>query len=569
VGSRWIANCLAIVWVACLAGLFVSACQGLGSSGDAGSDGLADGQVDGTSDGDASEGDGLGDDGASGPWRSALYPEDWTPELTDAEGRFLHDFSYAGYHLGEEEPPSLPPGIEISVADEGADASGETDSTAAFQAAMDAVGLAGGGRVFVPAGLYRVDGLLVVSHSGVVVKGEGAEVSRVFFTRDGDMTGRASLSFRGASSVDLELPLIEDAEPRAFELLVSEASGLAVDDDVEVGALISDEFVAEHGMTGVWQTSVGQWRAFFRRRVAAVDCGAESCSVRLNVPLRYPLKTRDAASLRRVTGLLAEVGVEDLGLSNAVSQDGAFACDRAHVLGLIQVKDAWMRRVASFASPVAEGNFHLQSGGVLVQQSKRVSLTDSVFELAQNRNGGGNGYLFEIMQSSEVLVRDCRGLFGRHNFIQNWDFGTSGCVFLRVLSQGGVVVTPYGSLTGLCEYHHSLAMANLVDSVQSDDGWGAVNRRQESSGAGHTATQNVFWNIQGGLLRSYQYGWGYVIGSRDALVYVDPADDLMSQLNGQAEGTEPLDWLEGLDRGAELEPTSLYEDQLRRRLEAL
>ncbi len=568
-GVRWIPNCLAIVWVVCLAGLFVSACQGSGSSGDAGSDGLEDGQVDGTSDGDAGEGDGLGDDGASGPWRSALYPEDWTPKFTDAEGRFLHDFSYAGYHLGEEEPSSLLPGIEISVVDEGADASGETDSTAAFQAAMDAVGLAGGGRVFVPVGLYRVDGLLVVGYSGVVVKGAGAEVSRVFFTRDGDMTGRASLSFRGASSVDLELPLIEDAEPRAFEVLVSDASGLAVDDDVEVGALISDEFVAEHGMTGVWQTSVGQWRAFFLRRVVAVDCGAESCSVRLDVPLRYQLKTRDAASLRRVTGLLAEVGVEDLGLSNAVSQEGAFGCDRAHVLALIQVKDAWMRRVASFVSPLAEGDFHLQSGGVLVKQSKRVSLSDSIFQLAQNRNGGGNGYLFEIMQSSEVLVRDCQGLFGRHNFIQNWDFGTSGCVFLRVLSQGGVVVTPYGSLTGLCEYHHSLAMANLVDSVQSDDGWGAVNRRQESSGAGHTATQNVFWNIQGGMLRSYQYGWGYVIGSRDALVYVDPADDLMSQLNGQAEGTEPLDWLEGLDRGAELEPQSLYEDQLRRRLEGL
>jgi len=151
--------------------------------------------VDGTSDGDAGEGDGLGDDGASGPWRSALYPEDWTPKFTDAEGRFLHDFSYAGYHLGEEEPSSLLPGIEISVVDEGADASGETDSTAAFQAAMDAVGLAGGGRVFVPVGLYRVDGLLVVGYSGVVVKGAGAEVSRVFFTRDGDMTGRASLSF--------------------------------------------------------------------------------------------------------------------------------------------------------------------------------------------------------------------------------------------------------------------------------------------------------------------------------------------------------------------------------------
>ena len=41
---------------------------------------------------------------AGGPatsWRSALYPEGWDPSFTDENGLFLHDFSYAGYHLGE------------------------------------------------------------------------------------------------------------------------------------------------------------------------------------------------------------------------------------------------------------------------------------------------------------------------------------------------------------------------------------------------------------------------------------------------------------------------------------
>ena len=36
-------------------------------------------------------------------WRSVLYPEDWTPAFTGPEGRFLHDFSYAGYRNGETE----------------------------------------------------------------------------------------------------------------------------------------------------------------------------------------------------------------------------------------------------------------------------------------------------------------------------------------------------------------------------------------------------------------------------------------------------------------------------------
>ncbi|OBZ14943.1 hypothetical protein A8L34_13765 [Bacillus sp. FJAT-27264] len=52
---------------------------------------------------------------AGPPWRSSLYPENWTPGYTDAQGRFLQDFSYAGYWRGEKtiptsllEPPIMP-----------------------------------------------------------------------------------------------------------------------------------------------------------------------------------------------------------------------------------------------------------------------------------------------------------------------------------------------------------------------------------------------------------------------------------------------------------------------------
>ena len=549
-----------------LAVLWALGCDGSSSSQDAGTDVLLE---DGSMEDAGLDGalDAGGDE--AGPWRSALYPEDWTPAFTDAEGRFLHDFSYAGYHQGEAEPPESVSGIEVSVADQGADETGTEDSTAAIQAAIDEVCAAGGGRVLVPAGLYRVDDLLAVNCSNLVLSGEGAEQSQIYFTRDGDMTGRSSLTFRGSAVVELELPLTEDAQPRSFDVAVADATGLAVGDDVELGILITEDFVVEHGMEDYWPSARGQWRAFFRRNVEEVSCAGASCTLRLDVPLRYPLKTRDSASLRKVTGLASEVGVGDLALSNAVSGAGALSCDRAHVLGFIQVKDGWVRRVASFRSPVAEGDVHLQSGGVIVQQSKRLTVSDTTFEKAQNRGGGGNGYLFEIMQSSEVLIRDCQGLWGRHNFIQNWEFGTSGCVFLRVVSENGLMVQPPTELTGMSETHHSLAMALLVDSSQSNDGWGMVNRRQESTGAGHTATENVFWNAQGGLIRSYQYGWGYVIGTREVLVYVDPADDLMGLLAGNAEGTEPWDFTEGLEQGADLEPASLYEDQLRRRLEGL
>jgi hypothetical protein len=525
------------------------ACQDGAMSPDAGADAGADGATD-----------------CPGCWRSSLYPEDWTPASTDAEGRFLHDFSYAGYHLGEAEPPAEPPGPRVSALDHGADPSGQADSTAALQAALDQAGAAGGGVVVLPEGLYRCDGLLVVGRSGVVLRGAGADLTRVYFTRAGDMSDLASLSFLGQPTEGPDLPLAEDAAPRSLEVRVQDPTDLAPGDDVELGAVITDDFIAEHGMTGVWQASAGQWRTFFRRAVTAVEGSAPPYTIRLDAPVRYPLRTRDGASLREVSGLLSEIGVEDLALSNAVDLASARANDRAHVLRLDQVKDAWIRRVATCGSPVGEGGRHLQSGGLLLQRAKRVTVADTRLERAQNRGSGGNGYLFELMQSSDVLLRDCQGIDGRHNFIQNWDFGTSGCVFLRVESRGGLAESELGAVTGLSEYHHSLALANLVDGAVSDDGWGAVNRGQESSGAGHSATQDVFWNVQGGLLRSYQYGWGYVIGTREATVYTDPADDLLGDLAGQAAGTEPLDWVEGLEQGDGLRPASLYEDQRARRL---
>ena len=135
---------------------------------------------------------------------------------------------------------------------------------------------------------------------------------------------------------------------------------------------------------------------------------------------------------------------------------------------LEDVKDAWVRHVASFASPYAPAaGYHLQNGGLDVLESKRVTVTDTTLEKAQNRGDGGSGYLYEVYTSNEVLIRDSEGVAGRHNFIQNWDFGTTGCVFLRDRSAEGLAFAAIDDKypqNGTSEFHHSLAMACLIDS---------------------------------------------------------------------------------------------------------
>ena len=180
-------------------------------------------------------------------------------------------------------------------------------------------------------------------------------------------------------------------------------------------------------MTGTWRAFNGTWQSFFRRTVVAVDTSRTPHRVTLDVPLRYPAKLRDGASLRVETGYIAECGIENLGIANAVAWDDAWSQAQVHAIEFQGAKDCWVRNVKTFVSPHPDADgYHLQNGGIRVLASKRLTVADCDFEKAQNRGGGGCGYLYEILQSSEILIRDCVGRDGRHNFIQNWGFGTTG-----------------------------------------------------------------------------------------------------------------------------------------------
>lgn len=506
-------------------------------------------------------------DGGS-TWRSALYPEDWTPDF--GADLFLPDFSYAGYRNGEALPGSDAGGAAFDVvAQFGADPTGTADSTGAIQGAIGAAEAAGGGIVQIPDGLYRLDGVLAVSASNVVLRGAGPEKSRLFFTKDTGLEYSSHIQIRGTLASDLEIPLSADAENRSFVLEALDAQDLEPGEDIAVGWVITPEFIEEHGMTGTWEAFNDTWQPFFYRSVKAVDKSSTPHRVTIDVPLRYPVKTRDKSSVRRMKGYLREVGVERLSISNATSFDAAWGQNQVHAIELSGVDNAWLREVHSFSSPLAPASgdgagAHLQSGGIVIKNSKRVTVAESRMGYAMNRGGGGNGYLFEMRQSSEILIRDCEATAGRHNFIQNWGFGMTGSVWLRVKSSEGRSLVEKGSSvgsTGYSEFHHSLATANLIDSSTFDDGVSIINRNFESTGAGHTGTQNVFWAARGsGLLRSLQFGTGYVIGTEGLEVITASETPLVGL------GTAPDDFVEGLGAASSLVPASLYEDQLKRRL---
>ncbi|HSO33864.1 MAG TPA: glycosyl hydrolase family 28-related protein, partial [Labilithrix sp.] len=482
----------------------------------------------------------------AGRWCSALYPPTWSASTPpDSEGRGLHDFSFAGYRYGEKPPASPPGAIYDVVAGYGADPTGGADATSSVQAAIAAASAAGGGVVFFPQGSYRVGGSLTVTTSGVVLRGTGT-TSVLRFTQSG-MGGSAGITFAGSVRRDGARALAADGRARANEVLLTDAAGLAPGDDVAIGWTITPSFVAEHGMTGTWTAFNGSYQPFFRSKVVSVDTTSSPHRVIVDVPLRYPARMRDGAALQKETGYVREVGVEHLGVTTAVTWAQAWAENQAHAIMLRDVADAWVSDVHSVAPAGASpSDFHLRSSGIYMETAKRVSVLGSSMENAQNRGAGGNGYLFEVSQTSEVLFADCTGRNGRHNFTQNWGFGNTGTVLLRFTSSGSAEMTSSGAVPtpSRAEHHHSLAMATLVDDSRFDDGFAMVNRGSMSSGAGHTATESAVWGASGsGKIVSQQFGWGYVIG---------PHSGLAVDTSVGSSGTAPQDFVEGLGQGETL-----------------
>ena len=115
-------------------------------------------------------------------WRSELYPDAGTSPAaanfyTD---KLLQDFSFAGYHLGTKEVPTVSARVlDVTRPPYGADATGSEDATALIQKALDDAGQRGGGVVYLPKGTYKVSPVadknycLLIRHSGVVLRGDG------------------------------------------------------------------------------------------------------------------------------------------------------------------------------------------------------------------------------------------------------------------------------------------------------------------------------------------------------------------------------------------------------------
>ncbi|MGW1492437.1 glycosyl hydrolase family 28-related protein [Streptomyces sp. NPDC002402] len=88
----------------------------------------------------------------------------------------------AGSRRGAEHFPRYP--MRANVLDHGAERDGSADAAPAINRALAAVGERGGGTVHLPAGTYRIDDLIRIGHSNVVLRGAGSGRTTLFATKN-------------------------------------------------------------------------------------------------------------------------------------------------------------------------------------------------------------------------------------------------------------------------------------------------------------------------------------------------------------------------------------------------
>jgi hypothetical protein len=514
-------------------------------------------------------------------WRSPLYPEDWFPGFQDSEGRFLHDFSYAGYHSGEDPIPDTPPGpvFNVTQAPYNANRTGANDATSAIQRAINDAGNAGGGIVYLPSGTYSIkpqgsnSSALRISKSNVVLRGDGPTRTKIYVS-DPVMRQKQVINVSAASSnlSSWFRPAISGSEvyittdlldPTTTIPLVS-VSPFNIGDWVILRGDVTPAFITEHFMDRIWTTAMTP-QLYYRR---IVDLDPVNNTITIDAPTRYYLKTRDNARVYKIIPHIEEVGIENLAIGmqenltpgrgdQDYSRQGtaAYQVHNSKAIYFQHVVNGWIRNVQSYKPVTNTNNWHILSIAMELQSSRSITVENCRFRNPEYRGGGGNGYHY-FLAAQDVLITGSSGEYGRHNYTLSTMIA-NGNVIHRSKSVGGTMVA---------DFHRHLAIACLVDNLTLiKSAYEARNRGTVGPNHGHSTTQTVFWNVNGEeampnkdyAVWSSQYGWGYVIGTQGAMSRVKRNVD---------PGTEPEDYVEGEGAGSTLEPPSLYEDQLANRL---
>lgn len=345
-------------------------------------------------------------------------------------GSRLPDFSFAGYHRGDDPLPTVE--VVTDVTRFGADGGDSRDDTQAFRNAIRATRR---GAILIPAGRYVISDLVEINQPGVVLRGAGPKTTILYFPKDledvrpnmgattsGRPTSNYSWSggFLRVSGRDDGKKLASIVEPagrgeRRIQVDRPEAFRRGISVRIEIRddssqSLIEYLYAGETGATD--KLRARRRRTDFVARVAKVD----SRSVVIDRPLPFAIRLAWQPTVHSFSPNVTEVGIEGIGFEfPSRPYAGHFTERGANAIALDDVCDCWVRdiRIHNCDSGVfVTGRFCALEGIVITSERQRDRQRNSTGHHGIQVTGDDNlvrGFDFQTRFIHDVTVAHCHG----------------------------------------------------------------------------------------------------------------------------------------------------------------
>ena len=427
----------------------------------------------------------------------------------DSLGNRIIDFSHSGYEGGNSEIPDVPIMVIVPVK--------SGDATMRIQSALDYVASLPldrnnfRGAVLLEKGVHKVYGNLLISKSGVVLKGSGAGKDGTIVFGEGKIR-ETMITVSGVNDIKpgKNISILEEYVPvNATTFKIQNTESIKKGDRVRVKrpstkewiqALKMEEFGGETGWLG-WKP--GQHDLIWDRVVTSVSGN----QITIDAPVTTALEKKYGGgfvSTYQWHGRITHVGIENLSLES--SFDATNPKDEDHRwMGITfgNVENGWVRQVNFKNLAGSAVSVHETASKITVEDCKSLNPVSEI--------GGQRRYTF-FTQGQQTLFQRCYAEYGYHDFSAG--FCAAGPnAFVQCESH-----LPY-SFSGAID---SWASGVLFDIVNVDgNALSFKNRGQDGQGAGWTAANSVFWqcsaskteNFSPPTARNYAFGsWSQFAG---------------------------------------------------------
>ena len=426
--------------------------------------------------------------------------------VPDKQGNRVPDFSYVGYHDGEVEIPVVPVIKTISPV--------SGDNLKNIQDAVNQVSampLVNGfrGAVLLKPGTYNISNHVVISASGVVIRGSGVGTkgTRVVGTAKSAVdavfvfSGSGSISLTGTTANLRRKKIAPNYTPSGTrELAVSGSHAFKVGDRVILSHTHNAAWVSLLGM-GKYGWSAGSYSFQYKRKVTAINGN----TITIDAPLVEQIdKSYGDAELIAYdwSKRIEHVGIENIELDSTYTSPTDEKHTQYGVL-FINTENAWTNKIDVY---------HIVESAVSVESSSsNISVLNSRSFDPISRITGGRRYSFNIA-GQRSLVKGCYARKGRHDYVTG--ARTAGPnVFVD--SQAVNQLNDMGP-------HQRWAVGSLYDNIVGDGSLNVQNRTNFGSGHGWAGAQNLLWGCTTKkiIIQSPPKYINWAIGSRAAVTFV-------------------------------------------------